>query len=41
MKRVLQSGLMRGHVAQNAAVALWVTLLAVLLISVVGGIQEL
>ena len=41
MKRVFQPDLMRGRVAQNAGVLLWVVLLAVLVVSVVRGLQRL
>ena len=41
MKRLFQPDLMRGRVAQNASVLLWAVLLAVLVVSVVGGLQRL
>jgi hypothetical protein len=41
MKRIFQPDLMRGHIAQTAAVMLWVALFAVLVVSVVRGIEQL
>ncbi len=41
MKRILQPELMRGHVAQRAAILLWLSLMAVLCASVVAGVQGL
>jgi hypothetical protein len=41
MKKVLQPALMRGRVAERAAVALLFGLLAVLLVAVVVGVQSL
>ena len=41
MKRIIQPTLMRGHVAERAAMALLVSLLAVLFVSVLHGIQSL
>lgn len=41
MKRILQPGLMRGPVAQRAAIALLLGLIAVLCVSVVQGVQGL
>jgi hypothetical protein len=41
MKRILQPELMRGPVAQRAAIALLVGLIAVLFASVLHGVQGL
>jgi hypothetical protein len=41
MKRILQPELMRGPVAQRAAILLLVGLIAVLCVSVVRGVQGL
>ena len=41
MKRIIQPDLMRGPVAQRAAIALLVGLIAVLCVSVVHGVQGL
>ena len=41
MKRILQPELMRGPVAQRAAIALLLGLIAVLCVSVVQGVQGL
>ncbi len=41
MKRVFQPDLMRGRVAQGASVLLWAVLLAILVVSVVGGLRRL
>ncbi len=41
MKRILQRELMRGPVAQRAAILLWLGLVAVLCASVLQGVQGL
>jgi hypothetical protein len=41
MKRILQPDLMRGPVAQRAAIVLLLGLIAVLCVSVVQGVQGL
>ena len=41
MKRILQPDLMRGPVAQRAAIVLLIGLIAVLCVSVVQGVQGL
>lgn len=41
MKRILQPELMRGHIAQRAAILLFVGLLMILLASVLHGVQGL
>jgi hypothetical protein len=41
MKRILHPDLMRGHVAQRAAIILFVSLLAVLFVAMLAGIRRL
>ncbi len=41
MKRFLQPGLMRGHIAERAAILLLLTLLTVLASSVLHGMRTL
>lgn len=41
MKRIFHRELMRGPVAQRAAIALWVGLIAVLFASVLHGVRGL
>ena len=41
MKRILQPGMMRGHMAQRAAILLFLALITVLFVSVLQGFQHL